>query len=66
MMKKYALVIIGFVTLLQLHAQVITNYTTSESLLDNYVECLDVDSQDNICFGTSMGLQMFDGENLVT
>jgi ligand-binding sensor domain-containing protein len=66
MMKKYALVIIGFVTLLHLHGQVITNYTTSESLLDNYVECLDVDSQDNIWFGTSMGLQMFDGENWVT
>ena len=66
MMKKYALVVLGFVTLLQLNAQVITNYTTSEGLLDNYVECLDVDPQDNLWFGTSVGLQMFDGENWMT
>jgi ligand-binding sensor domain-containing protein len=66
MMKKYALVVLGFVTLLQFHAQVITNYTTSEGLLDNFVECLDVDAEDHLWFGTSVGLQMFDGENWVT
>lgn len=62
-MKKYALVVIGFVSLFQLNGQVITNYTTSEGLLDNYVECVDVDLQNHIWFGTSVGLQMFDGEN---
>ncbi|MDG2312024.1 MAG: T9SS type A sorting domain-containing protein [Flavobacteriales bacterium] len=62
-MKKYALVVIGFVSLFQLNGQVITNYTTSEGLLDNYVECVDVDLQNHIWFGTSVGLQMFDGED---
>lgn len=66
MKKSYTLLIICFYTLVQIHGQVITNYTTSEGLLDNFVECLDVDSQDNIWFGTSMGLQMFDGDNWVT
>ena len=64
MMKSYTLLIICFYTLVQIHGQVITSYTTSEGLLDNFVECLDVDSQDNIWFGTSMGLQMFDGGQL--
>lgn len=65
-MKKYILVIIGFLTLIQLKGQIITNYTTTEGLLDNFVECLDVDAQDNVWFGTSMGLQMFDGESWET
>ena len=66
MKKRYLLLIICYYTLVQINGQVITNYTTSEGLIDNFVECLDVDSQDNIWFGTSMGLQMFDGENWVT
>ena len=66
MKKRYSLLIICYYTLVQINGQVITNYTTSEGLLDNFVECLDVDSQDNIWFGTSMGLQMFDGDNWVT
>jgi ligand-binding sensor domain-containing protein len=65
-MKKYILVIMGFLTLIQLNGQVITNYTTTEGLLDNFVECLDVDAQNNVWFGTSMGLQMFDGESWET
>jgi ligand-binding sensor domain-containing protein len=66
MKKRYSLLIICYYTLVQINGQVITNYTTSDGLIDNFVECLDVDSQDNIWFGTSMGLQMFDGENWVT
>ena len=65
-MKEFFLVIISLFAFLQLNGQVITNYSTADGLLDNFVECLDVDSQDNIWFGTSMGLQMFDGENWVT
>ena len=65
-MKEVSLVIICFFALLQLNGQEITNYTTSEGLLDNFVECLDVDSDDNIWFGTSIGLQMFDGESWVS
>ena len=66
MMKRYTLVLMSCFTLVQLYGQVITNYTTSEGLLDNFVECLDVDPQDNMWFGTSIGLQMFDGENWLT
>ena len=65
-MKRYTLVLISLVTLIQINGQVITNYTTAEGLLDNFVECLDIDAEDNIWFGTSMGLQMYDGENWVT
>ena len=65
-MKEFSLVIICFFVFLQLNGQVITNYTTSEGLLDNFVECLDVDSDDNIWFGTSIGAQMFDGTNWTT
>ncbi|MBT5148028.1 MAG: T9SS type A sorting domain-containing protein [Flavobacteriales bacterium] len=64
-MKKFSLVIICFFAFSQLDGQEITNYTTSEGLLDNFVECLDVDSDDNIWFGTSIGLQMFDGESWI-
>ena len=41
------------------NAQTITNYTTADGLLDNFVECIDVDVTDNIWFGTSVGVQKF-------
>ena len=41
------------------NAQTITNYTTADGLLDNFVECVDVDIDDNIWFGTSVGAQRF-------
>ena len=41
------------------NAQTITNYTTADGLLDNFVECIDVDVNDNIWFGTSVGAQGF-------
>jgi len=48
---------------LQLNAQTITNYTTADGLLSNFVECIEVDVNDNIWFGTSVGVQKFDGSN---
>ena len=48
---------------LQLNAQTITNYTTADGLLSNFVECVAVDVNDNIWFGTSVGVQKFDGSN---
>tara|TARA_B100000780_G_scaffold230086_1_gene169773 strand:- start:138 stop:1367 length:1230 start_codon:yes stop_codon:yes gene_type:complete len=66
MMKGYSLLLMFFFIQIQLHGQVIVNYTTSDGLLDNFVECLDVDAQNNIWFGTSVGLQMFDGDNWMT
>ena len=44
---------------MQLSAQTITNYTTADGLLDNFVECIDVDVNDNLWFGTSVGAQGF-------
>ena len=55
--------IISCLFLLNSNAQTITNYTTTDGLLDNFVECIYVDINDNIWFGTSVGAQMFDGTN---
>ena len=52
--------------LINSNAQTITNYTTADGLLDNFVECIDVDVNDNIWFGTSLGVQSFDGVNWIS
>ena len=49
---------------LQLEAQTITNYTTTDGLISDFVECIDVDINDNVWLGTSIGVQMFDGSSL--
>ena len=49
---------------LQLDAQTITNYSTADGLLSDFVECIDVDINDNVWLGTSIGVQMFDGSSL--
>ena len=49
--------LISFLFLINSNAQTITNYTTADGLLNNFVECIDVDVDDNIWFGTSVGLQ---------
>ena len=51
--------LISFLFLINSNAQTITNYTTADGLLDNFVECIDVDINDNIWFGTSVGAQGF-------
>jgi len=56
-MRKLTLIIYSIS--IQLGAQTITNYTTTDGLLDNFVECIDVDVNDNIWFGTSLGAQGF-------
>ena len=49
---------------LQLDAQTITNYSTVDGLLSDFVECINVDVNDNVWLGTSIGVQMFDGSSL--
>ena len=49
---------------LQLEAQTITNYSTADGLLSDFVECIDVDINDNVWLGTSIGVQMFDDSSL--
>ena len=51
--------LISFLFLINSNAQIITNYTTVDGLLDNFVECIDIDVNDNIWFGTSVGVQGF-------
>ena len=62
-MKKLIILLMSIVAL-QLEAQTITNYSTADGLLSDFVECIDVDINDNVWLGTSIGLQMFDGSSL--
>ena len=57
-MKKKLILIISLIAL-QINAQTITNYTTADGLISDFVECIDVDANDNIWFGTSVGAQGF-------
>jgi ligand-binding sensor domain-containing protein len=61
-MKKILLLIMSVIAL-QLNAQTITNYTTADGLLSDFVECVAVDVNDNIWFGTSDGIQKFNYVN---
>jgi len=58
-MKKIILITMSLMVQ-QLSAQTITNYTTADGLVSDFVECIDVDISDNIWFGTSLGAQRFD------
>ena len=61
-MKRSIFTILSYFTL-SLSAQTITNYTTADGLISDFVESIAVDINDNIWFGTSAGVQMFDGTN---
>jgi ligand-binding sensor domain-containing protein len=63
-MKKILLLTISVIAL-QLNAQTITNYYTADGLLSDFVECIEADMNDNIWFGTSNGIQKFDGTNWI-
>ena len=58
-MKLFSL-LISLLFLFNINAQTITNYTTADGLMDNFVECVNVDVDDNIWFGTSVGFQKYD------
>ena len=44
----------------------IINYTTNDGLLSNFVECIDVDENNNVWFGTSNGVQKYDGNEWIS
>ena len=46
-----------------LTSQTIVSYTQTDGLLNNYVECVAVDINDNVWFGTAFGVSMFDGNS---
>ncbi len=60
---RYLFFLSSFLFAISTSAQTITNYTTADGLVDNFVECIDVDMNDDIWFGTSVGVQMYDGTN---
>ena len=60
-MNKRILLIIISIFYIELNAQTITNYTTLDGLISDFVECVAIDVNDNVWFGTSAGVQMFDG-----
>ena len=63
-MRIKILVIIMSVISISIDAQII-NYSTSDGLIDNFIECIAVDVNDNIWFGSSVGVQMYDGVNWI-
>ena len=65
-MNRNILFIILSVFIIEVNAQTITNYTTADGLMSDFVECIAVDIYDNIWFGTSVGLQMYDGVNWIS
>ena len=62
-MRKLIILLMSIVAL-QIGAQTITNYTISDGLISDFVECIDVDVNDIAWVGTSVGAQMFDGSSL--
>lgn len=65
---KYKILTITLVTLsvFCVHAQTITNYTSTDGLVDNSVNCLAVDHNNHVWFGTKNGISKFDGTNWTT
>ena len=45
-----------------LTAQQFTHYTESDGLVNNSVNCLSIDDNQSVWFGTNRGLAMFNGE----
>lgn len=45
----------------KLDGDVWTTYTTTEGLVDNYIQCLAIDDSDNLWIGTSNGVSFYDG-----
>lgn len=62
-MKRIALALAAIVIFIEVNAQTITNYTESEGLVKNAVNCLDVAASDVMWFGTDSGVAVFDGVN---
>ena len=62
-MKKIIFFLLISIITINLGAQIIINYTTVDGLISNFVECIDIDINDNLWLGTSDGVQMYDGYN---
>lgn len=65
-MKKLNATIALLALALMGNAQTFTNYTDSDGLASNGVNCIDVASGDVMWFGTQSGVSVFDGTNWTT
>ncbi len=61
-MKKVQ-ILLALIFSSSLLAQEYTHFTDAEGLVNNSVNCLTIDADQNIWFGTNNGVSMFDGEN---
>ena len=60
---KYFLFSFSVLAFFYSSSQTIVSYSEADGLLNNYVKCVAVDSNDNIWFGTAFGVSMFDGSS---
>ena len=58
----FSIILFLFLSILS-EAQTIESYSELDGLSSNYVECVAVDIYDNVWFGTSNGVSMFDGNS---
>ncbi len=59
-MKKIITLLLACMSL-QLPAQIFTNYTETDGLISNFVNCVALDTSEHVWFGTKDGLSHFDG-----
>ena len=60
-MKPLYLLLFCTTVALNSFSQEFTNYTEADGLIDNSVNCVAVDGNDHLWFGTQNGLSSFDG-----
>ena len=61
-LKKIIFFLFFFLLFLHLN-HIITNYTVADGLITDFIECIDIDINNNVWIGTSVGIQKFDGVN---
>lgn len=62
-LRLFAIVLVTSLFSANVSSQSFTNYTTTEGLVDNNVNCVVIDWKDNLWFGTNNGISMYDGTN---
>ena len=62
-LKKIIFFLVFFCFVFTSKSQLITNYTVADGLITDFIECIDIDINNNVWIGTSQGIQKFDGVN---
>ena len=59
---KFTQLLMAFLFLTaSIQAQILTSYTTADGLINDAANCVNVDADDNVWFGTQGGISKFDG-----